>query len=156
MQVGVIQYLATGDEQFANQVDADYASIRATFDLLQVSVRDTSSRTLLAEVIKSATAYQQGFQSVRGGVARQRVLMATQLDVYVPEVDRIATTNTTNINDEFAAQSQQTNAIVSQTRFVVLVTLDLAVILGLAFGAGLSRTIPRPIEQPARPVQGIP
>src|SRR5258708_5219992 len=155
MQVGVIKYLATGDEQFANQVNVDYATIRATFDLLQVSVRDTSSRTLLADVITSATAYHQGFQNVRGGVARQHVLIATQLDVYGPEVDRIATTITTNINSEFAGQGHQTNAVVAQTRLVVLVTLGLAVVLGLAFGAGLSRTITRPIEQLARAAQGI-
>ena len=101
MQVNVTQYLATGNTQYANQVDANYASIISTFDLLQASVRDNASSSLLNEIEIAATAYYQGFQNARAGVARQHELTSTQLDILGPAIVNNTTAIADDVNAEF-------------------------------------------------------
>jgi PAS domain S-box-containing protein len=154
-QLGVFQYLTSSDERLANRVDEDFTSINSTFDLLQASVHDDVSRDLLAKISAAATAYSAGFQQIRAGATRQHALVVTRLDIYGTEIDLAATAIANAVNDEFAAQSEATNSLVVRTRIGVLVTLGLAVLIGLVFGLALSRAITRPIEQMARVAQGI-
>jgi PAS domain S-box-containing protein len=155
VQLGVYQYLATGDEQTASQVDRNFESIEAAFDLLFASVRSEPARNRLVEISAAVTAYQQGFQQIRAGAARQRKLVASQLDRYGPEIDQAAAEIASAVNAEFAVQSQSTGRLVSQTRIWLIGTVALALALGLSFGLALSQTITRPIEQMARAAKGI-
>ena len=155
MQVGAIQYMATGNEQYASQVDSAYQSILSTFDLLKVSVRDDNSRRSVVEISTTARAYYDGFQQVHTLLARQQDLVANQLDVAGRAVDQLSNDITTDITEEFAAQSQATNVLVAQTRVVILLTMGLIVAIGFLFGLVLSHNITKPIEEVARAAQGI-
>jgi PAS domain S-box-containing protein len=155
MQVNVSQYLATGEEQYASQVDTDYETFQSTLDLLNASVWSQAERDMVKEISASATAYQDGFLQIHSLVAQQRDLIAKRLDVYGPAVDQSATDIVNSVHSEFTAQSQKTNQLVGRTRNVVLVTIASVVAAGLAFGMLLSRVITRPIQQVARAAQGI-
>lgn len=154
MQVNVIQYLATGNEQYAGQVDVNYAAIRSMFDLLQDSTRDGSSRLLLDEIETAATAYYQGFQNAQTDIARQHAL-TTRLDVLGSAVVAQTTAIAADINAEFTAQSQHVNTHVRQLQFWTVLAIFLAILVGLIFDLMLSRAITRPIEQMAHAAQGI-
>ncbi|MCC7449863.1 MAG: PAS domain-containing protein [Anaerolineae bacterium] len=155
VQVGVVQYLATGNESLADKTDEKFAAVRATFDLLKVSARDAASRAVVAEISLAAQRYYDAFQTVRQAVKRQQTLITNQLDVYGPEVDQIATDIVRHINDQFAAQSQATNTLVIQMRVGVLVTIALVIAIGVVLGLAVSRAITRPIAQVAAAAQGI-
>jgi PAS domain S-box-containing protein len=155
MQVNVSQYLATGDEQYASQVDTDYETFQSTLDLLNASVWSQAERDMVEEISASAAAYQDGFLQIHSLVVQQRDLIAKRLDVYGPAVDQSATDIVNSVHSEFTSQSQKTNQLVSRTRNVVLLTIASVVAAGLAFGMLLSRVITRPIQQVARAAQGI-
>jgi PAS domain S-box-containing protein len=155
MQGNVSQYLATSDDQYADQADQDYEVIRSTFNLLNSSVRDQAGRALVSEIDTAVTAYQAGFQTIRSLAAQQHEQVSTQLDVYGLAVEQTATEIADSINREFNTQSQRTNQIVTSTRLGVLVTIGLVDVVGLVFGMLLSRIITRPIQQVARAAQGI-
>ncbi len=155
MQVKVIQYLATGDESIATQVNQDLETILSTFDLLNASVRDEASRSLVGEIRAAVIAYRQGFNDLRGLTARQRDLTSRQLDVYGQAVDERAADIANRINREFAFQSRASSALVTQTLLGVLAAFSAIVGAGLLFGLALSRAITRPIQQMARAAQGI-
>jgi PAS domain S-box-containing protein len=155
MQVSVFRYLNTGNEVIANQVDEDYSSIRATFDLLRASVRDDSARNVVSEISAAASAYYEAFKTARVGVKRQHILIVNQLDRYGPEIDRIAGDVVKSINKEFTIQSQATSNLVMQTRVGVLATIMAVVIIGLVFSVVISRAITRPLEAIAAAAQRI-
>jgi PAS domain S-box-containing protein len=155
MQVNVSQYLATGNEQYASQADADYETIRSTITLLNTSVREQAARLLVNEIGAAVAAYHDGFHNIQSLAVQQRDQISNQLDVYGPAVDQSATDIVNSINQEFAAQSQKTNQLVGRTQFVVLVTIGLVDVVGLAFGVLLSRAVTRQIKQVARAAQGI-
>ncbi len=154
MQMNVIQYLATGNEQYASQVDADYAIIRSAFDLLQDSARDDPSRLLLNEIETATTTYYRGFQNAQTDIAIQHALTA-QLDTLGPAIVTKPTAIADDINAEFSAQSQQVNTRVEQLQSWTVLAIFLTMIVGLIFALLLSRAITRPIEQMARAAQRV-
>jgi len=131
MQVHIIQYLATGNERFANQAEQDFGTIRFTLDLLKASARGDASRNQVDQISAAAMNYYDGFTNIRKLTARQRDLMANQLDVYGPAVDESATEIANSINREFAAQNLASSALVFQTGLRVMVASGLIVVLGL-------------------------
>ncbi len=155
MQVSVLHYLATGNEQLADQAEDEFTSVRATFDLLKASVHDVTSRDLVDAITLAAQNYHSGFVDVRQEVRHQQTLITEQLDVYGPDIDQIATNITKYINEEFIAQSKATNDLVIQMRIGVLTAIVLVIAVGIAFGLAVSRAITRPIEQVAAAAQGI-
>jgi PAS domain S-box-containing protein/putative nucleotidyltransferase with HDIG domain len=154
MQVNVIQYLATGNEKYASQVDADYEAVNSTFDLLQDSVHDDASRLLLSEIKTAATIYYQGVQNAQAGIARQHELTA-QLDTLGSAIITKSTAIADDINADFTARSQDINTHVKQIQFWTVFMIFMAIIVGMIFDLALSRAITRPIEQLARAAQGI-
>jgi PAS domain S-box-containing protein len=155
MEVNVCQYLATGNEQYASQVDMNFEAIQSTLDLLNASVSGQSSRDLVGEISAAIATYHEGFLKIHSLAAQQRDKTANQLDIYGAAVDQNTTEIANSVNQEFTTQSQKTNQLVGQTRLRVLVTIACVVAAGLAFGMLLSRVITRPIQHLARAAQGI-
>ncbi len=155
MEGNVLQYLSTGDEQYADQAESDYASVRSAFDLLNASVQDPTAQALAGEINTATEAYHEGFVKIRTLVAQQRDQIANRLDIFGPAVEQSATNIVDSINHEFAVQSQRIDRQVTRTWMVVLATIGFIIAAGLVFGTLLSRAITRSIGHVARAAQGI-
>jgi PAS domain S-box-containing protein len=155
MLLNVANYLATDDEGTIVLFEKGYQDTRSAFSSLQSSLKEPVQGKNAADARAAAETYYNGFQEVWSDNLKLKDLFKTKLDVLDPQISTTASEISASVTQDFQNQNQSSQALVSETRFVLMGTTILAIALSLGLGIWLSRWISVPLRQVMRTSQQI-
>ncbi len=146
MRFNAFKYLQAGDTKWVDLFTQRFEQAENSFTTLDTELQDPSRRKLAADAHTAVKAYKTGFDSLQADYARQNQLVMSTLDVVGPEVRTTASNMAASVAADFQAEDEATKALVAQTRWVLIITMILAVVVGLSLGWIISRSITRPLK----------
>ncbi len=155
MLLNVANYLATDDEGYTVLFEKGYQDTRSAFSTLQTTLKERIQSQNAADAQAAAQAYYQGFQTVWSDNLKLKDLFKNKLDVLDPQISATASLISASVTQDFQAQNAASQALVSETRLVLLSATILAMVASLGLGFWLSRRISGPLQQVMRTSQQI-
>ncbi|GAB4424478.1 MAG: hypothetical protein Kow0031_03480 [Anaerolineae bacterium] len=147
MRFNAFKYLQAGDTKWIDLFNQRFEQAEEAFVSLDRELQDPARRKLAADADAAVEAYKEGFDSLQADYARQNELVASTLDVIGPEVRTTASNMAASVAADFQAEDAATKALVAQTRWVLIFTMIVAVVVGLGLGFVISRSITRPLKE---------
>ncbi len=147
MRLNAYKYLEDGDEQWTQKFNEAYQQYQTDAAALAEKIQLASHRILLSEIQTATQAYHDGFNALQSDYARQNQLFNDKLSVIGPQVRQTGLEISAGVTQDFAAASQETHALVAQTRNLVLGVMVGSIIAGVALGLVISRSITKPLAQ---------
>ncbi|MEZ4830575.1 MAG: HAMP domain-containing methyl-accepting chemotaxis protein [Caldilineaceae bacterium] len=146
MRFNAFKYLQEGDEQWITMFNQRYDEAITAYERAQAELKTPAQRRLAEEALVAIESYKNGFDSLREDYAAQNSLVADQLDVLGPQVRVDASAMSDSVAVDFAAQADNSQSLVSQTLWVLIVIMSVAVVFGLGLGWAISRSITKPLQ----------
>ncbi|MCB0116367.1 MAG: HAMP domain-containing protein, partial [Caldilineaceae bacterium] len=146
MRFNAFKYLQEGDEQWITMFNQRYDEAITAYERAQAELKTPAQRRLAEEALVAIESYKNGFDSLREDYAAQNSLVADQLDVLGPQVRVDASAMSDSVAVDFAAQADNSQSLVSQTLWVLIVIMAVAVVFGLGLGWAISRSITKPLQ----------
>ncbi len=146
MRFNAFKYLQVGEAQWVDQFNIRYDEAITSYELLLPELSSPTDRRVAQEALAAIEAYKNGFDGLQADYARQNQLTTTVLDVIGPKVREDASAMSDSVGVDFKAQADASTTIVAQTRWVLIVTIAFAVVLGLTLGWVISRSITQPLK----------
>ncbi|MBI1299255.1 HAMP domain-containing protein, partial [bacterium] len=146
MRFNAFKYLQVGETQWVDQFNIRYEEAITGYELLLSELSSPTDRRLAQEALAAIEAYKNGFDGLQLDYARQNELTSTVLDVIGPQVRQDASAMSNSVAVDFRAQADASTTIVAQTRWVLIVTIVFAVVLGLTLGWVIARSITQPLK----------
>ena len=146
MRFNAFKYLQVGEAQWVDQFNIRYDEAITAYELLLPELSSPADRRVAQEALAAIEAYKNGFDSLPADYARQNELTTTVLDVIGPKVREDASAMSDSVGIDFKAQADASTTIVAQTRWVLIITIAFAVVLGLTLGWVISRSITQPLK----------
>ncbi|MBU0510303.1 MAG: diguanylate cyclase [Chloroflexi bacterium] len=141
MNSNAIRYLEGGDERYTVQLETGYQQAQAAFSSLETNLQDPAQRKNVISAQAAADAYYDGLQTIRADYVRLMDLFETKLDVLEPEISNTTAEMAASVEREFERQNEISQALISQTRLVMVATTIIALLAGSGIGVVLSRRI---------------
>jgi methyl-accepting chemotaxis protein len=146
MRLEVFKYLGEGDPQRIPKFEARYQEAQVAVKKLDDTLKANSTLHQLAQEVNTAiNLYHQSFQGLQTNSARQNQLVETNLNKIGTQVRQISSDLSDSITADFASANQATQALVAQTWKHLLITLSIAILIGLSLGIAISRNITVPM-----------
>jgi methyl-accepting chemotaxis protein len=145
MRVNVARYSLSGDAAWADRFRTRHAEAVAAMEAVGEIVSSTQERQIFASMQNAMTAYYEGFEAVEGYFLDQQAKVSTVLDVAGPAVSDLGGLIVASARTEFVATSDNAQSVVTQTIFILLGILAVAIVLGISLGLYISRTITKPL-----------
>ncbi len=160
LRLDAYQYIATRDKQYLGSFNLLYQETLSALSLAQPSIERLSASQLSSqqdytELKQSIETYTAVFQQLETSYAQQEDVQTNALDLYGPKIHQDAIAIVENIEKDFEATTQSTSDLDLQTRWILLATMLIALVMGVGLGAIISRGITRPLEQVAQLAQQI-
>lgn len=155
IQLNVYKYLIEGDEQWTAQVDEHKTQFQAALAELDTTLKDMNQRQMMETSKTSVEEYITAFESLKSAYRRQHELQANILDVLGLQIRATAIAIVNNMTTVMNAETAAGNNLVAQTRFVLIATILIAVVIGLGLGFLISRGITRPLQAVTKVSQQI-
>ena len=152
MRVNMLKYLDTGEAQWVTRFDDRFSDFQAARQALSEMEAGRSSGFQTADA--AVEAYATAFQGLRADYARQLELEA-QLDQLGPQVREAGQQIVDSVIADALVEEQATTDLVTQTQWVVLATLAVAVVIGLSLGLVITRGITLPLKTLTQAVDQI-
>jgi len=149
MRLNGYKYLATGDEQYLDLFDANYDSTLVSLDELEtmLGASDQADYTAVRQKIES---YTTTFKDMEASFTLVKDTQVNVLDIYGPQIRKDASAIVTSVGNEFETLAKDTSDIAIQTRLILLVTISIALVVGIGLGWVISRGITLPLAQVAQ------
>ncbi|MFN8458013.1 MAG: methyl-accepting chemotaxis protein [Anaerolineae bacterium] len=145
VRLNVFKYLQKGDEQWAQKVDERYQPVQDT--LAQIAqMKESELRQLAVEAQTIVKTYYGGFTDLHDEFVRQNELVNQKLNRLGPQIGETAVAMSESVKADFEVTNQATQALVTQTQWVLLVTVGVAIVTCLSLGIVISRSIIRPLS----------
>jgi methyl-accepting chemotaxis protein len=107
-------------------------------------------RQLFAEAKAAVTAYADGFRGLKADYDRQNDLVNNQLNTLGPEIRTTASDMSSSVGADFDTEAKNTNSLVEQTRWILLITMAAAIVIGMGLGLVITRLITNPLADVMR------
>jgi len=146
MRLEVFKYLRAGDTQQIPKFEAHYQEAQVAAKKLDETLKTNATLHQLAQAANTAiNLYHQSFLGLQTAYARQNQLIETQLDKLGTQVRQISADLSDRIAAEFVSANQATQVLVAQTWKHLLITLSIAIFIGLSLSIAISRSITVPL-----------
>lgn len=146
MRLDAFKYLGKGESQWIPKFETHYQEAQVAVKKLDESLKENTILHQLAQEANTAlNLYHQSFLGLQTDYARQNQLIETQLDKLGSQVRQTSADLSDRIAVEFTSANQATQALVAQTWKHLLITLSIAILLGLSLGITISRSITVPL-----------
>jgi len=145
MRLDAFKYLEEGKQQWIQKFKERYQEAQAAFKKLDAELQDATHRQLAQEAKAAVNLYHQGFTGLQADYARQNQIIENQLNVIGPQIRKTASKMSASVGTDFEATNQATHALVSYTWIELLITMSLAILVGLGLGFAISRSITTPL-----------
>ncbi len=147
MRLNAFKYLEHGDTQWVDKFKERYQQAQTAFETLDVELQDPIRRRLAAEAKTAADGYYQSFMSLQADYDRQNSIVIDVLNSVGPEIRQSGAEMVDSVQADFTAEAQQTNTLVTQTGWVLIVIIGVAIVFGLGMGIAFTRMITKPLGQ---------
>jgi len=155
VRLNVANYLATDDEGYIVLFEKGYQDCQTAFTNLQKVLTDPLQESNVTDALKAIKAYYDGFETIHDDNLTLKNLFKTKLDVLEPQISGTASEIAASVTNEFETQNKSTQALVSETRLVLVIVILAAIVINLGLGLWLSRRITRPLDAVVRTSQQI-
>ncbi len=146
MRFNASKYMIDGDERWATKFDQRHTQVTTALNNLNKVLTEPGQKVMAKEATDAVTLYATAFVSLHDDYLRQHLIQSDVLDKVGPEVAAIGQQMSASIQQEFEQAALETTDLVRQTQIVLIITMLLAVILGLTLGIVISRGITRPLQ----------
>jgi methyl-accepting chemotaxis protein len=145
MRLDVFKYLEEAETQWTQKVEERYQEAQATFKKLTDMLKDATLQQLAKEAATAINLYHQSFVTLQADYDQQYQLIEKMFSTIGPQLQEISAGISSRVSAEFAKGNQATNVLVTNTWMQLLVTMGLAILLGLVLSVTLSRSITTPL-----------
>ncbi|MBI1293406.1 HAMP domain-containing protein, partial [bacterium] len=146
LRLNVFRYQQEGDEQWIAHAEEAYNESQSAYEHLQPLLTSSTQRQLAEETFAAIQAYKNGFETLQADYQRQRDLVKNQLDIAGPQIRNDAAAMSDSVAIDFKAQAANSQSLVSQTLWILMTTMAVAVVLGLTLGWVIARSITQPLK----------
>ncbi|HRE26646.1 MAG TPA: methyl-accepting chemotaxis protein, partial [Anaerolineales bacterium] len=99
--------------------------------------------------------YVDGFKGLQADYSKQLDLQINTLDVLGPKIRETAIAIVASVGEDFEARGLATEVALSETQWVLVAVMGVALVVGLGLGFLISRGITRPLQQVTRMSQQV-
>jgi len=145
MRLDTFKYLEEGNTQWVENFEERYQEAQSAFKKLDEELQDHTRRQLAQAARIAIDQYHQGFTSLQADYAKQNQMIETQLNVIGPKIRKTSTQMSASVTTDFEATNEKTHALVDQTRWQLIITMIVGLIVGIGFVFFISRSITVPL-----------
>ncbi len=146
IQLNTNQYLTEGNPRYAIQLASNYREMLTALDSLASILGDSRYQVYVLDIRDSAHTYYDGFETIRADYIRSQTLLRRMFDELEPQISRTAAEMSDSIAREFQVQNATSQALIAQTRAVLLMTTTSAVLAGMGLAMLFSRYLTERLE----------
>lgn len=146
MRLDAFKYLKEGAKEWLDKFEIRYHEAQEAFQKLDQELQDPTRRQLAKIAQVAVDKYQQGFISLQADYNKQNQIIETQLNMIGPQVRKTASRMSESVSIDFDNTNQQTHSLVDQTRWQLLVTMIIALFIGVSLGLFISSSITTPLK----------
>ncbi|HSH04092.1 MAG TPA: methyl-accepting chemotaxis protein [Anaerolineae bacterium] len=154
MRLDAFKYLDNGDEAMATKFEERYDQTIDALDSLTPLVQDGIHQAELASIRTAVNSYHTGFQNLQNDYKNQNLLLA-DIQTLGPQIRQTASDMSTSVVNDFQTLATDTENLVQQTQFVLIVTVGIAVLATIALAVFISRSITVPLQSVAEVATAI-
>jgi len=145
MRLDAFKYLQEGDSQWIKKFGERYKEAQIAFQNLEQELQDPTRQQLAKIAQTIVNRYRQGFINLQADYKKQNQIIETQLNIIGPHVRKTASKMSDSVSVDFDATNRKTQILVNQTRWQLLITMLIALFVGLSLGFFISRSITVPL-----------
>lgn len=146
MRLNVAKYFfQQGNPQWSEELEKHYQTTEIAFNKLDEQLKDPTSRKLAIQIQASVNQYYQNFIRSQANYIQQNQIFNSQLNVIGPQVRKTATEMSASVSTEFKQVNHTTQALVTKTWTGLLITMIIAIFVGLGLAIAISRSITVPL-----------
>ncbi len=145
MRLDVFKYLEARDSQWAQKLEQRYQEAQVVFKQLDETLKDATLHQLANDAETAMNLYYQSFVALRADYDQQLQLIEKLFYTIGPQLQETSLGISSRVSAEFTKGSQTTHLLVTDTWMQLLVTMSLAICIGLVLGVTLSRSITAPL-----------
>jgi len=145
MRLDAFKYLQEGDSQWIKKFGERYKEAQIAFQNLDQELQDPTRQQLAKIAQTIVNRYRQGFINLQADYKKQNQIIETQLNIIGPHVRKTASKMSDSVSVDFDATNRKTQILVNQTRWQLLITMLIALFVGLSLGFFISRSITVPL-----------
>ncbi len=145
MRLYAFKYIKIGNNIWIEKFDESYQEAQSAFQSLDQELQDPTRRQLAEIAQTTIEKYQQGFISLQADYNQQNQIVETKLDVIGPQIRATATKMSDSVSIDFDAANKKTHMLVDQTSRLLLITMLIALLIGVSLGLFISRSITIPL-----------
>ncbi len=131
IRFNTFRYLISGEDRWLSE--RRYNELRTNLRILRVGLEDEDLEQLVLEAREAINSYIQGIELIRASYTRQDELAAGLVSIG-DNVERVGAGMSRNVTEDFRGANEALNEQISRTRRSLILTVLLAVIVGLGFG----------------------
>ncbi len=146
MRLDAFKYLKEGVKKWLDKFEKRYQEAQEAFQKLDQELQDPTRRQLAKIAQVAIDKYRQGFISLQTDYNKQNQIIETQLNVIGPQVRKTASKMSDSVSIDFDNTNQQTHFLVDQTRWQLLITMVIALLIGISLGLFISSSITNPLK----------
>ncbi len=146
MRLNVAKYFfQQGNPQWSEELEKHYQTTEIAFNKLDEQLKDPTSRKLAIQIQANVNQYYQNFIRSQANYIQQNQIFNSQLNVIGPQVRKTATEMSASVSTEFKQVNHTTQALVTKTWTGLLITMIIAIFVGLGLAIAISRSITVPL-----------
>ncbi|MBM3942089.1 MAG: HAMP domain-containing protein [SAR202 cluster bacterium] len=141
VRLDAFKYLQYGNEEWVAKFQERFEETQSNFEALERVLQNPERQKLAADALGAVNVYHSGFESLVEDYKRQQELRTEVLDVVGKDIQSVASDMSEEIHAQFEAASLAADALVTQTRTLLIILTIVAVAVGLALAWFLSRAL---------------
>jgi len=146
MRLDAFKYLKDGVKKWLDKFEKRYQETQEAFQRLDQELQDPTRRQLAKIAQVTIDKYRQGFISLQTDYNKQNQIIETQLNVIGTQVRKTASKISDSVAIDFDNTNLQTHSLVDQTRWQLLITMIIALFIGITLGSFISSSITIPLK----------
>ncbi|MCE1252896.1 MAG: methyl-accepting chemotaxis protein [Anaerolineae bacterium] len=146
MRLDVFKYMDEGSDDYATLEAQRYEQLKTIITTIDAQMKNENQKTQVYNLLADIKTYHTSFQNgILEDYAKQNSITKNKLDVTGPKIVEIGNQISDSVEQDLDARKVQTNDTISNTRNILIITLVVAILLGLFFGVVISRSITQPL-----------
>jgi len=155
MRMEVSKFLIDGDAKYATRYEQRNEETQAALAELDALVTDPDLRQHLVAAMAAVETYAESFKGLQADYSQYLDLQINTLDVLGPKIRETASAIVASVGEDFEARGLATEVALSETQWVLVAVMGVALTVGLGLGFLISRGITRPLQQVTRMSQQV-
>ena len=139
MRLNATRYLESGDERYNVLFEAGHQQLLGSLSSLEDTLASPAQRKNASEARAAVGAYWDGFRAIHEDSLAIDAVFEERLDELEPEISSTASDIVASVQQEFESQNAVTRTLISQTRWVLVLTTTIVALTSVGLGVVVSR-----------------